>query len=159
MNRPLDDIILRTLCGPIVVALQLFAVYVLMHGHYSPGGGFQAGVLLAASVIVPRLAHGNRARAAGYLDFSPAQALALAAAGVMIYAIIGIVPILYKAAMLDYGALPFPKSVKSAERHSLGILGIEVGVTLGVAGAALSIYHSLYADDPAPTTTPREAAE
>jgi multicomponent Na+:H+ antiporter subunit B len=148
MNQPLEDIILRTLVGPIVVALQLFAVYVLMHGHYSPGGGFQAGVLLAASIIVPRLAYGEGARRAGFLDFTPAQALALAAVGVVIYVSIGILPIFYEAAMLDYGALPFPKDVKSAERHSLGILGIEVGVTLGVAGAALSIYHSLYADDP-----------
>ncbi len=147
MKHPFESIILRTLVGPIVAALQLFAVYVLMHGHYSPGGGFQAGVLLAASVIVPRLVHGNLAREKGYLDFSPGQALALSALGVLIFTAIGIVPMLYQAAMLDYGALPFPEGVKSAERHSLGILGIEVGVTLGVAGAALSIFHSLYADD------------
>jgi hypothetical protein len=50
--------------------------------------------------------------------------------------------------MLDYGALPLGKGFKPAERHSLGILGIEIGVTLGVAGSALSIFHSLYADDP-----------
>ncbi len=158
MNQPLDDIILRTLVGPIVVALQLFAVYVLMHGHYSPGGGFQAGVLLAASVIVPRLAYGHGTRKAGYLDFSPPQALALAAVGVLIYAGIGILPIFFEAAMLDYGSLPFPEAVKSAERRSLGILGIEVGVTLGVAGAALSIFHSLYADDPS-SPDESEAAE
>lgn len=145
MNQPLDDVILRTLVGPIVVALQLFAVYVLMHGHYSPGGGFQAGVLLAASVIVPRLAYGTGARSQGYLDFTPPQALALAALGVLIYVAIGILPIFLDAAMLDYGALPMAE--KEAERHSLGILGIEVGVTLGVAGSALSIFHSLYADD------------
>jgi len=147
MNKPLDDIILRSLIGPIVVALQLFAVYVLMHGHYSPGGGFQAGVLLAASVIVPRLAYGSGAGKAGYLDFSPPQALALAAIGVLIYTAIGVVPTFFDAAMLDYSALPMGKGVKSAERHSLGILAIEVGVTLGVAGAGLSIFHSLYADD------------
>lgn len=157
MNRTFDDIILRTLVGPIVVALQLFAVYVLMHGHYSPGGGFQAGVLLAASVIVPRLAHGRKARAKGYLDLTQAQALAMAAVGVLIYTAIGLLPILDQAAMLDYDALPFPTGVKSAERHSLGILGIEVGVTLGVAGAALSIFHSLYADEPSAVNTDEAA--
>ncbi len=146
MNQPLDDIIMRSLVGPIEVTLRLFAVYVLMHGHYSPGGGFQAGVLLAASVIVPRLAFGKDARSKGFLDFTPPQALALAAVGVLIYAAIGILPIFLDAAMLDYGALPVAQ--KEAERHSLGILGIEVGVTLGVAGSALSIFHSLYADDP-----------
>lgn len=155
MNKPLDDIILRSLVGPIVVTLQLFAVYVLMHGHYSPGGGFQAGVLLAASVIVPRLAYGKGAPSKGFLDFTPPQALALAAVGVLLYAAIGVVPMFLDAAMLDYGALPVAK--KEAQRHSLGILGIEVGVTLGVAGSALSIFHSLYADDP-PVVEEGEAA-
>jgi hypothetical protein len=47
MIRPFDSLMLRTLLGPLVAAMQLFAVYVLVHGHYSPGGGFQAGILLA----------------------------------------------------------------------------------------------------------------
>ncbi|HMS17523.1 MAG TPA: MnhB domain-containing protein, partial [Planctomycetota bacterium] len=36
--------------------IMLFGLYVIAHGHYSPGGGFQGGALLAASVLLVRLA-------------------------------------------------------------------------------------------------------
>ena len=35
--------------------IQLFALYVIVHGHYGPGGGFQGGGILAASIILLRL--------------------------------------------------------------------------------------------------------
>ena len=34
--------------------IQLFALYVIVHGHYGPGGGFQGGAMLAASIIFLR---------------------------------------------------------------------------------------------------------
>lgn len=130
---------LRTLLGPLVAAMQLFAFYVLVHGHYSPGGGFQAGILLAASMILPRLAGG---RPTGPLALSPGGAGVLTAAGVLIFAGIGAIPILFGQAMLDYSAL-VPLGAEVAARRSLAILLIEVGVTLAVAGAMLSIFYAL----------------
>ena len=37
--------------------IQLFGLYVIAHGHHSPGGGFQGGVILGTSLIL--LAMGN----------------------------------------------------------------------------------------------------
>ena len=37
--------------------MQLFGLYVIVHGHYSPGGGFQGGVALGASFILLALAY------------------------------------------------------------------------------------------------------
>ena len=34
----------------------IFGMYVIFHGHYSPGGGFQGGALLAASILLMRVA-------------------------------------------------------------------------------------------------------
>jgi multicomponent Na+:H+ antiporter subunit B len=137
---------MRTLMRPLVVALQLFGVYVVIHGHYSPGGGFQGGVLLGAALILPFLVHGRKTgRPAGLLVVNQHGALAIAAVGVMIFAAVGIVPMLFGAAPLDYAAIPMP-GVKDAMRRSYGILGIEIGVTLGVAGAATCIFHALYSD-------------
>ena len=39
--------------------IMLFGLYVIFHGHYSPGGGFQGGTLLAASILLIRLAGGE----------------------------------------------------------------------------------------------------
>jgi multicomponent Na+:H+ antiporter subunit B len=138
MIRHFDSLMLRTLLGPLVAALQLFAVYVLLHGHYSPGGGFQAGILLAASLILPLLTRGE---GAGELTLSTRGAVTLTAVGVLIFALIGILPLLWGMPMLDYGALPL--GADPAERRSLGILLVEVGVTLAVAGAMVAIFYGL----------------
>jgi multicomponent Na+:H+ antiporter subunit B len=138
MIRPFDSLMLRTLLGLLVAAMQLFAFYVLIHGHYSPGGGFQAGILLGASMILPRLALG---RAPGPRALTPGGAGVLTAVGVLIFAGLGAIPMLLGRPMLDYSVLPLAGDV--AMRRSLAILLIEVGVTLAVAGAMLSIFYAL----------------
>lgn len=138
MIKPFDSLMLRTLLAPLLAALQLFAVYVLLHGHYSPGGGFVAGVLLAASMILPRLTLGNPT---GRLSLSPRSAALMAVSGIVLFAGIGIAPMLVNAPMLDYSVLPLAE--KAAYRRSMGILLIEVGVMLAVAGAMLSIFYAL----------------
>jgi multicomponent Na+:H+ antiporter subunit B len=39
--------------------IMMFGLYVIFHGHYSPGGGFQGGALLAASVLLMRVSSGS----------------------------------------------------------------------------------------------------
>jgi multicomponent Na+:H+ antiporter subunit B len=129
---------LRTLLAPLLAALQLFAVYVLLHGHYSPGGGFVAGVLLAASMILPRLTFG---RPTARLSLSPRGAALMAVIGILLFAAVGIIPMFVGQPMLDYAVLPLADKV--AYRRSLAILLIEIGVTLAVAGAMLSIFYAL----------------
>ena len=53
-----DDIIIKTLARILVPFIQIYALYVIMHGHHSPGGGFQGGVILAASLILLMITHG-----------------------------------------------------------------------------------------------------
>jgi multicomponent Na+:H+ antiporter subunit B len=138
MIRSFDSLMLKTLLTPLLAALQLFAVYVLLHGHYSPGGGFVAGVLLASSMIMPRLTVG---RPTGRLTLSPRGAALMAILGILLFTGVGIAPMIVGQPMLDYGVLPLAEKV--AYRRSLGILLIEIGVMLAVAGAMLSIFYAL----------------
>jgi multicomponent Na+:H+ antiporter subunit B len=138
MIRSFNSIMLRTMLGPMLAAMQLFAVYVLLHGHYSPGGGFVAGVLFAAAMILPRL---TRGQPEGRLALNARSAALMAVAGIVIFAGTGIAPMLVGQPMLDYGVLPL--AAEPAYRRSMGILLIEVGVTLAVAGAMLSIFYAL----------------
>jgi multicomponent Na+:H+ antiporter subunit B len=138
MIRSFDSLMLRTLMAPLLAAMQLFAVYVLLHGHYSPGGGFVAGILFAASMILPRL---TSAEMGGRLSLTPRGAAIMAAVGILFFAAIAVAPMLVGHAPLDYAVLPIGEA--AAMRRSMGILLIEIGVTLAVAGAMLSIFYAL----------------
>lgn len=138
MIRHFHSLILRNLLGPLIAALQVFMLYVVVHGHYSPGGAFQGGTLLACSLLLPLLS----GKTEGFLVINPRTAVAMAALGVLIFTGAGIVSMFMGHAFLDYSGLPLG-SMESAARQSLGILVVEVGVTLAVAGSLVSIYYSL----------------
>lgn len=139
MNVRYDSPIVDMVCRAMVPFIQLFALYVLAFGHYSPGGGFQAGAILAGSILLSRLCLGKQR---SYRQFPPAVAPILAAVGLLIYSGIGLIALLSGGPFLDYGSLPLPGFDTPMLRY-LGILGIEIGVALGVFGIMVTIFDSL----------------
>lgn len=142
MIRPHDSVIVQTLARVFVPIIQLFAFYVLIHGHDSPGGGFQAGTLFGASIILHVLAFGIQ-NSHAVLE---SRAIFVGGIGILIYAGIGLVPLLLGHEYLNYAELPIPGMEASARRH-WGILGIEIGVTVTVAATAVSIFYSLRGEE------------
>jgi len=139
IRQRFQSIIVQTVGSLLIPFIQLFALYVIFHGHYGPGGGFQGGVLLAVSIILQRLYLG---REISYRKFSPRVAPVLAAIGMLIYGTAGIVPMLYGASFLDYGSLPL-FWVHGAELRALGILIVEIGIGLAVFGTLVLIFDNL----------------
>jgi multicomponent Na+:H+ antiporter subunit B len=119
--------------------MQLFALYVITHGHYGPGGGFQGGVILGASIILQRLYLGTEV---SHRRFSPQLALILGASGMLIFMLAGLVPMATGGAFLDYGHLPIP-GVTGAPLRSLGILIVEIGIAFSVFGTMVLLFDSL----------------
>ena len=59
MNKPtIKHVISRCGADSLVPLLLVYALYVILHGHLSPGGGFQGGVLMAGAVALLYLGHG-----------------------------------------------------------------------------------------------------
>jgi len=137
MHLRFGSVVLDTAFRLIIPFILVFAVYVLVHGHYSPGGGFQGGTLLAISVILVRLVRGRGAR----WGVGRKAAIVLACAGTLIFAGIGILTVLLGGNVLEYGRLPL--GLSEAEVHALGTLGIEIGVMIAVMGVFLVIFDSL----------------
>lgn len=140
-----DSAIVTTLVRLITPPAQLFGLYVLVHGHYSPGGGFQAGVILAAVSIMGALALGwDRPR--GRLD--DRAWLAAGAGGVLLYLGAGAAGLLNGGAFLDWAGLAL--GLDAVRARYLGILIVEVGVAVAVAAALVVIFARL-ADRPPAT--------
>jgi len=131
-----ENVIIKTICRMLIPFIQLFAIYVIMHGHYSPGGGFQGGVILGASFILLVIAYGleeSRRRMS-------LKALTIyASLGLFLYSGIGALCLLMGANYLDYAKLPLPISSIPTIR-AMGILGIEIGVGIGVMAIMISIF-------------------
>jgi multicomponent Na+:H+ antiporter subunit B len=129
------DLILRIGTKLILPFILLFALYVQFHGDYGPGGGFQAGVISAGMVILVAITFGlERAK-----RVAP-QALVecMVPLGVLIYAFTGVVGLLMGQNYLDYSVL----SRDSAHGRELGILIVELGVLITVAGTMTALFYA-----------------
>jgi multicomponent Na+:H+ antiporter subunit B len=137
------SVVVQTFVRLLTPLAQLFALYVLAFGHYSPGGGFQAGVILGATYILLALALGRDT-----LDRKVNQpvCVALGAAGVLLYALTGIAGMAGGGTFLDYSRLPLP--VTPVRARYFGILFIECGVTLGVAATLIILFCRLAEREP-----------
>ena len=49
--------IIRTIAQKLFPFIILFGFYLISHGHLSPGGGFQGGVVLGTAIILLALSH------------------------------------------------------------------------------------------------------
>jgi len=132
-----EDIIVSTISRILVPFIQLYALYVIMHGHYSPGGGFQGGVILGASMVLLLLTRGYD-EVTGKI--SENTVTLLTSVGVLLYAGIGLLCLFFLGNYLDYGKLAALLHVDPAHARSLGILGIETGVGITVMAVMYSIF-------------------
>ncbi len=129
-----DDLILRVVAKMLIPFILLFGLYVQFHGDFGPGGGFQAGVIIAAAMVFYAMIFGLE-NARGVLpDWLVESMIAL---GVLIYAGVGVAGLLLGGNYLDYFVLD-RNPVTGQER---GIFWIEVGVAVTVAGVMLKVFY------------------
>jgi multicomponent Na+:H+ antiporter subunit B len=144
------SIIVATICRILAPFLQIYSLYVIMHGHSSPGGGFQGGCIMGASFILLVIALG---REEVLLRMNQKVNDFLGSLGVLIYGGIGVACLLLGANYLDYSILPFPGATPEKARY-LGMLGIEIGVGISVMAIMVSIFLNLLGPE-----TPSEEAD
>jgi multicomponent Na+:H+ antiporter subunit B len=138
MRSYYDDRIVALSARMVTPFIQLFALYVVFHGHYSPGGGFQGGAMLAASFLLIRLSIGT---AAAQSQFPRAWGTPLSSIGALVFLGVGLVVMFFGFNFLDYAGLPL--GLSEPELRNAGILAIELGVAVTVAATLTSIYDDL----------------
>lgn len=126
--------ILRVVTKLLIAPILLFALYVQFHGDYSPGGGFQAGVIFAAAIILYGLIFGL---AAARRAVPPTLLRVCAGLGVLIYAGTGVVTMLMGGQFLDYDALAHDP----VHGQHIGLMVVEFGVGLTVVSVITSIFY------------------
>lgn len=134
------DTILQGAAQLIIPVMQIFALYVVGHGHYSPGGGFQGGVIFGASFILIALCFNMRF---AIQRFREQAVLLCVAGGVLLYAAIGAICQVMGWNFLGYTGLAAILGASDVMARSYGILAVEVGVGITVMSVMVSLYYDL----------------
>mgnify|MGYP000051488876 FL=1 len=128
-----QHLIVRIVTKILIPLILLFALYVQFHGDFGPGGGFQAGVIFAAAIILYAMLFGlevaRRVINQTFIQFA-------AAFGVLLYGSVGLVSLLNGGNFLDYSVL----SADPIAGQHLGILLIELGVGCTVTSVMVIIF-------------------
>lgn len=137
----MNSIILRTVSRIVFQLLLIIAVFLLVSGHNAPGGGFIAGLLAAASLVLLMLAFD--------LDYVqsllPVNYINVVTIGLVLAAGVGFAPLL--------SGLPFLTS--AFRTYSLPLIGavelssavvFDVGVFLVVTGSVMTVIQGIAAD-------------
>lgn len=128
------DMVLRVVAKLLIPFILLFALYVQFHGDFGPGGGFQAGVILAAAMVFYAVIFGlDNAR-----KVLPDRLVeTMVAAGVLLYLGVGAAGLLLGGNFLDY----FVLAADPVAGQHRGIFWIELGVAITVCGVMLKVFY------------------
>jgi multicomponent Na+:H+ antiporter subunit B len=126
--------VLRVVAKLLIPFILLFALYVQFHGDFGPGGGFQAGVILAAAMVFYAVIFGlDNAR-----KVLPDRLVeTMVAAGVLLYLGVGAAGLLLGGNFLDY----FVLAADPVAGQHRGIFWIELGVAITVCGVMLKVFY------------------
>jgi multicomponent Na+:H+ antiporter subunit B len=134
------DLVLRVVAKLLIPFMLLFALYVQFHGDFGPGGGFQAGVIAAAAIVFYAITFGLGAAE----RLVPERLIErLLAAGVLLYAGVGVAGMVLGGNYLDY----FVLGAHPVDGQHRGIFWIEAGVALTVAGVMLKLFYMFASRD------------
>lgn len=134
--RVRETVVLRVVGKAVVPFILLFALYVQFHGDYGPGGGFQAGVIFAAGLILHALIFGLDA----LREKIPMVVVEIGIAfGALLYGGVGVVSMLEGGEFLHYGVLD---AHDPAHGQHLGILLVELGVGITVTFVMIAIFYA-----------------
>lgn len=129
-------LLLKTATNYLLPLLILFSIFILLRGHYEPGGGFIGGLIAAIAFILHSLANGVD-KTKGLLKYSPFIYIPI---GLSLAIVSGLIPMVFGHPFLTvlWFEDPFP---------ILGLVGtalfFDIGVYLVVIGVTLTILFTI----------------
>lgn len=140
----MEDIIVRYISRILLPFVQLYGLYVVLHGHLSPGGGFSGGAIIGASMILYALSFNL---AEGSKKLSHDTSSVLESTGALIFAGIGLVSILLGANFLGNKSAGFPLGTPGNLFSGGAIAIITFGVGIKVASTMVTMFYNLIEEE------------
>jgi len=130
------SIIVKRTFGLLTPFVFLFGIYLIVHAHLSPGGGFQGGVILAVISIIFSIIYGS---AFDYRRYSPETKTLLETGGALLFITIGFLGLVFQKGFLDNINFLNDETGSLISAGSIPIINLGIGFKVG-AGLALIFY-------------------
>ena len=129
----MKTIILRTASTYLLPVLLLFSIFILLRGHYSPGGGFVGGLIASIAFVLHSFARGLD-NTKELLRMHPGFLMPI---GLAVSFLAGVTPVIFFDMPFMTGIwypdhLPVLGSLGTALFFDLGVYLVVVGVTLTI---------------------------
>ncbi len=139
-----DTLIINLLSKFILPILLIFGFYVHLHGDYTPGGGFQAGIIFACALCLYCFINLNGSNVASSKTNNERKKSLInwiftifAIIGFILYTGFGITSFFITGKFLDFTFLPFEHS------NARGVFIIELGIAFIVSSSVSRIFYTL----------------
>ncbi len=134
-----ESVIIRTVVRIMVPFIEIFALYVIMHGSSGPGGGFQGGVIFGAGIILFTMIYGIKE---GKQRMSDKLSRILSSTGLSIYAGTGLLCMVFGGMFLQYNVVPL-LSLDPAKVSAILIDVVEIGIGITVLVIMISLFFDI----------------
>lgn len=128
----MKNIILKTATAYLIPLLLLFSVFLLLRGHYYPGGGFVGGLVASIAFVLHGFAF-KMQNTLRLMKFHPSKFIPL---GLAISIISAVLPIFIDKPMMTglwfNKPIPILGNVGSSLFFDIGVYFVVVGVTLNI---------------------------
>ena len=145
-NREVKNIIPACGCDAVMPFALVYLFYVILHGHLSPGGGFQGGVLMVAIVVLLYLGHGyeTTTKALSWNAFHHAEGWAS-----IFYVLVAMLGVVYGAQFCENVLFNSGNIGDMWSTGTIFLMNAAVGakVLTGVGVLALSMFGLIALDD------------
>jgi multicomponent Na+:H+ antiporter subunit B len=136
----MQDLILTMIVRLILPFIQIYGIYIVVHGHLSPGGGFPGGAILGASMILFALAFNLKE---GSSKISHDTSTLLESGGALSFATLGILGVLVGTNYLSNKAAGYPLGTAGNLFSSGMIFLVTLAIGVKVASTFITLFFNL----------------
>lgn len=130
-------LIVKTVIRFLAPLVILFGIYMILHGHLTPGGGFPGGVVIASAFVLLTLSHG---REMAEKKLKESLASVLESMGALIFLVLAVLGIFIgRWFFINFLPKGEPLKLISAGFIPLANIGIGLKVAGGVFAAFLAL--------------------
>jgi len=140
----LNDVIVKTITKLIIPFIEIYGIFIILHGHVSPGGGFSGGALIGASLILYTIVFGVKM---GEKKFSHRASEFAESGGIFLYVLVGLVGLIFAGSFLSNISAGFPLGEVGTLLSGGMIPILMVGIGIKVASTIITLFHILIQED------------